>query len=127
MGARRNVLSIDDDAAFQKQLRLLLLQADIRLLPSAATFDQGLYFAQSLKPDVVLLDVWIDGRNALKEIPRLLESSPGSRVIVLTLYEEPEYLDMAIRLGAHGYVAKSMASEELVSAIEGGGGGDSRL
>lgn len=114
---RPNVLSIDDDAAFQKQLRLLLLRADMRLLPSAATFEQGLYFAQNLKPDVVLLDVWIDGRNALMEIPQLLEASPNSKVVVLTLYEEPEYREMALRLGAHGYVAKAMASEELVPAI----------
>lgn len=121
MGARRNVLSIDDDAAFQRQLRLLLLRADMRLLPSAATFEQGLYFAQALKPHVVLLDVWIDGRNALREIPRLLEVSPDSRIIVLTLYEEPEYRELALRLGAHGYVAKAMASDELVPAIEGVG------
>lgn len=117
MRARQNVLSIDDDAAFQKQLRLLLLQADIRLLPSAATLEQGLYFAQSLKPDVLLLDVWIDGKNALHGIPRLLEASRTSRVIVLTLHQEPEYRDLAFRLGAHGYVPKAMAAESLVAAV----------
>jgi DNA-binding NarL/FixJ family response regulator len=120
MGARHNVLSIDDDAAFQKQLRLLLLQADIRLLPSAATFEQGIYFAQALKPDIILLDVWLDGRNSLLEIPRLLEVSPKSHIIVLTLYEEQEYRDLAAEHGAYGYVSKARASEDLVQAIKGG-------
>ena len=118
MGARRNVLSIDDDAAFQRQLNLLLLRAGMRLLPSAATLDQGIQFARSLKPDVVLLDVWLDGQNVLRDIPRLLKASPGSRLVVLTLHEEPEYRELAMELGAHGCVAKAMAWEELIPAIE---------
>ncbi|MFT4606211.1 MAG: DNA-binding NarL/FixJ family response regulator [Rhodothermales bacterium] len=52
----------------------------------------------------------------------MLEASPDSHVVILTLYEEPEYSDLAMQLGAPGYVAKAMASDELVQAIEASAG-----
>ncbi|MBO6576947.1 MAG: response regulator transcription factor [Rhodothermales bacterium] len=114
-----NVLSIDDDAVFQKQLRLLLLQDDIRLLPSAANLHEGVEFARSMRPDVILLDIWLDGESSLSRIAELRDASPSSHIIVLSLHQEPVYHQEAIRRGADAFVSKSDASEKLVPLVQG--------
>ena len=70
-----------------------------------------------VKPAVLLLDLTLSGASALPSIPDLLAGCPGMKIIVLTMHDDPGFAREALRLGAHGYVLKDAAANELVIAI----------
>ncbi len=67
--------------------------------------------------DVILLDISLPGRSGLDILPDLKKRSPGSKVIILSMYPEEQYALKAIRTGASGYLTKASAPEELISAV----------
>jgi DNA-binding NarL/FixJ family response regulator len=67
--------------------------------------------------DVVLLDISLPGRSGLDILPDIKKRSPGSRVIMLSMYPEEQYAVRALKTGASGYLTKSSAPEELISAV----------
>ncbi len=69
------------------------------------------------KYDVILLDISLPGRNGLDILPDIKKRSPASNVIVLSIYPEEQYAVKALKTGASGYLTKSSAPEELISAI----------
>jgi DNA-binding NarL/FixJ family response regulator len=73
--------------------------------------------AETLKPDVILLDISMPGMNGLEAARRLLALTPGMRIIFLTVHDRPFYVAEAFRLGARGYVLKRSA-HELSEAID---------
>jgi DNA-binding NarL/FixJ family response regulator len=98
---------------------------DIRLVGSADTLDSALDALTRTRPDVVLLDVRLQGSDGLSAIGTLLSALPGLRVIVFSAYDLDEYVFGAIKAGAKGYVLKGTASTELVEAIRRVHAGDS--
>lgn len=74
--------------------------------------------AGALAPDLVLLDVSMPKLDGLSAAPRIMEASPQSGILVLTLHQSLDMARMAATAGAAAYVAKSVASKELVPAIE---------
>jgi two-component system response regulator NreC len=70
-----------------------------------------------LKPSVLVLDLNMPGEPSLPSIPRILEGSPETSVVVLTMQDDPAFAREAFRLGAKGYVVKHAAGSELVDAI----------
>jgi two-component system, NarL family, response regulator NreC len=69
------------------------------------------------KPDVLVLDLDMPGEQSLPAIPALLETSPSTRIVVLTVQEDPAFAREALRAGATGYVLKETADAELVQAV----------
>jgi DNA-binding NarL/FixJ family response regulator len=67
--------------------------------------------------DVILLDISLPGRSGLDILPDLKKRSPGSKVIIISMYPEEQYALKAIRTGASGYLTKASAPEELISAV----------
>jgi len=67
--------------------------------------------------DVILLDISLPGRSGLDILPDIKKRSPGSRVIMLSMYPEEQYALKALKTGASGYLTKSSAPEELISAV----------
>lgn len=67
--------------------------------------------------DVILLDISLPGRSGLDILPDIRKRSPGSRVIMLSMYPEEQYAVRALKTGASGYMTKSSAPEELISAV----------
>jgi two-component system response regulator NreC len=70
-----------------------------------------------LKPDVILLDVVMPGESGIDVLPRLLKESPDSKVLVLSMQDDPSYVREAFAAGASGYVLKEAADEEVVAAV----------
>lgn len=70
------------------------------------------------RPDVVVLDLSMPRLNGIDAIRRLRESLPGTRVLVLTMHQEEEYVLHAVRAGASGYLAKDCATAELITALQ---------
>ena len=112
------VVLADDHAVVRTGLRLLLTQAGMEVVAEAGDVDAALRYVLGHKPDVLVLDLNMPGAPSLPAIPRFVEESPGTHVVVLTMQQEPEFAREALRLGATGYVLKEAADAELVQAIE---------
>ncbi|HET7807599.1 MAG TPA: response regulator transcription factor [Gaiellaceae bacterium] len=124
MSATR-VLIVDDHAIVRSGLKLVL-EADEGIEPvgEAGNARDAIFEARSLKPDVILLDVVMPDRSGLEIIPQLLQENPGTKVLVLSMQDDPRYVREAFDAGANGYVLKEAADSEVVAAVrEVAGGG----
>jgi two-component system, NarL family, response regulator NreC len=112
------VVLVDDHAVVRSGLRLLLdAQEDIEVVGEAGNAKDAVFRARALKPDVILLDVVMPGESGIDVLPRLLKESPATRVLVLSMQDDPSYVREAFAVGASGYVLKEAVDEEVVSAV----------
>ena len=112
------VLIVDDHAVVRSGLRLLLEgEAGIEVAGEAGTARDAIFEARSTKPDVVLLDVVMPGGSGIDVIPQLLHEEPETRILMLSMQDDPEYVRQAFIAGAAGYVLKEAADSELVAAV----------
>jgi len=112
------VVLADDHAVVRSGLRLLLEQAGLHVLAEAGDAESALRSVLGHKPTVLILDLNMPGEpTSLEAIPRVTDVSPGTRVVVLTMQEDPVFAREALRAGAMGYVLKEAADSELVEAV----------
>jgi len=108
----------DDHPVVRAGVRTLLqAQPSLKVVAEFADLPSTVRGVPTLRPDVLVLDLAMAGSSSLTAIPGLLASSPGLRLIVLTMHDEPGFAREALRLGAHGYVLKEAAADELVLAV----------
>ncbi|OBR62461.1 DNA-binding response regulator [Paenibacillus oryzae] len=113
------LLICDDHAVVRSGLRMLLHgNQGIEVVGEASEGDEAIRMAQELEPDVVLMDLSMphgkDGMTATTELKKLM---PNVSVLILTMFDDDEYLFRAIQIGASGYILKNAPHEELMSAI----------
>lgn len=112
------VLVVDDHPVVRHGLRSLLANHDdIRVVGEAASTSEVLQMVSSTNPNVVLLDIRMPGSSGIDMAQQIRRTFPDVRVIILTAYEDDEYLFGALRAGAHGYLLKSTSHDVLASAI----------
>jgi two-component system response regulator NreC len=112
------VVLIDDHAVVRSGLRLLLdAQDDIEVVGEGGNAQDAVFRARALKPDVLLLDVVMPGESGIDVLPKLLKESPDTKILVLSMQDDPSYVREGFAAGAQGYVLKEAADEEVVSAI----------
>lgn len=112
------VVLVDDHAVVRSGLRLLLeAHEDIEVIGEAGNAKDAIFRARALKPDVMLLDVVMPGDSGIDVLPKLLKESPETKVLVLSMQDDPSYVREAFAAGASGYVLKEAADEEVVSAV----------
>lgn len=113
-----SILIADDHTLVRSGLKLILAeQPDFRLVGEAATGEEAVTRARELQPDVILLDIGMPGMNGLDAARLIRAEVPATRIVVLTMYDDEEYLQQFLQIGAAGYVMKQAADTELVSAI----------
>jgi DNA-binding NarL/FixJ family response regulator len=113
------VLIAEDHPVYRDGLRALLAGVpSVRLVGEATDGDDAVRKAGELRPDVVLMDIQMPGRNGIEATRAIRASCPETAVLVLTMFEDDESLFNAMRAGARGYLLKDAAGGELVSAIE---------
>lgn len=118
MGSRIRVLLVDDHPMVLEGIEAMLSNyIDIEVVAQAHSGSQALQYAEKLAPDVVLLDIRMPGSNGIQVARLLKKMSKEIKVIMLTTYEEDEYLFGALEAGADGYLLKTVPSEELSDAI----------
>ena len=113
------IVLADDHAVVRSGLRMVLdREEDFEVVSEAADADSALRTVLGHKPAILVLDLNMPGEpTSLEAIPRVPEVSPNTRVVVLTMQEDPEFARRALRAGAAGYVLKEAADDELVDAI----------
>ena len=122
------VLIVDDHALVRDGIRALLsLVADVEVVGEAANGKEGLEKVKELSPDVVLMDLAMPVMSGLEATRRIHKEFPRTRVLVITQYDDSEYVIPVIEAGASGFVTKMMAFSELTSAIQAAYRGDSFL
>jgi two-component system, NarL family, response regulator NreC len=114
---RITVVLADDHVIVRSGLKLLLSQAGMEVVAEAGDVQDALRYVNGHKPDVLVLDLNMPGEPSLPAIPRFLEASPQTRIVVLTMQQEPQFAREALGNGATAYVLKEAADDELVDAI----------
>jgi len=112
------VLVADDHEIVRKGIRALLTtKRDIQVIGEAADGFEAVNQAQSLHPDVVLMDIVMPKKDGIQAIREITSTLPGVRVLVLTSFDADEQVFPAIKAGALGYLLKDSGPQELVQAI----------
>jgi len=111
------VLIVDDHAVVRQGVQRLLSAIPNTVVIEAATAHEALALARKEVPDVVVLDINLEGASGLELLRRIRIESPAIRVLMFSMHAEPIYANRALKAGAYGYVCKSAASEELTTAV----------
>jgi DNA-binding NarL/FixJ family response regulator len=113
------VLIADDQSLFLESLSTFLQNyaEDIEVVGLAKNGNEALEKAAELRPDIVLMDVHMPVMDGVEATRRLIESQPGVKIIILSTYDEDEYVRKALRLGAAGYLLKDISPTELIASI----------
>ncbi len=125
------VLSIvlaDDHTVVRSALRMLLeAESDIEVVAEAGTAEDALRYVRGHRPSVLILDLDMPGRPSLEVLPEIIELSPETGVVILTMRSEPEFARQALKSGVRGYVLKEAADSELVQAVRSAAAGETYL
>jgi DNA-binding NarL/FixJ family response regulator len=109
---------VEDSDKFRRGLAILLNDAeDMRCCSSFANVEEALARLPRDQPDIVLMDIRMPGMGGIAGVARLAELMPKVRIVMLTAYEDSEEIIHSLSAGAHGYLVKSEAPEELLDAI----------
>lgn len=112
------ILIADDHAVVREGLRLLLMsEPGMEVVGLAADGVEAVAMAQSLQPDVVLLDLLMPRKNGIEAIEEIKQEDPKARILVLTSFAEDDKVFPAIKAGALGYLLKDSSPQELLQAI----------
>jgi YesN/AraC family two-component response regulator len=108
------IVLADDHRMVRQGLRGLLEdETDLRVVGEAADGTEAVEVTARLKPDILVTDLKMPGLGGIQVIARVRELSPGTGVVILSMYGIQVYVDAALRAGARGYVVKKSASDGL--------------
>ncbi len=123
-----SIVLADDHTVVRSALRMLLeAEQDIEVVAEAGTADDALRYVRGHRPTVLILDLDMPGRPSLDALPEILEVSPETGVVILTMRSEPEFARQALQAGVRGYVLKEAADTELVQAVRSAAAGETYL
>jgi two-component system response regulator NreC len=112
------ILLVDDHAVLRSGLKALLnSEDDMVVVGEASTGEEGIEKAKHLKPSVIVMDLSMPGMGGMEAMRQITALGLGSRILVLTMHAEEEYLLAVLEAGGSGYVRKTSADQELSHAI----------
>lgn len=115
---RIRILIADDHPFFRDGLRVLLDSVDdTAVVGQAESGLEAVALAESLQPDLVLMDIQMPGITGIEATRRITQTSPHLKILMLTMFEDDDSVFAAIRAGAHGYLLKGARQEETLRAI----------
>jgi two-component system, NarL family, response regulator NreC len=112
------VLLVDDHAVLRAGLRALInIESDMEVVGEAGNGEEAIARARELRPDVVVMDIAMPRLNGLEATRRIVDLGLPTKVLVLTMHSEEQYLTQVLQSGGMGYVLKRSADTELMEAI----------
>lgn len=121
------ILVVDDHAVVREGIRRLLATIAGAEIHEAANAQDALALSRTVTPDVIVLDINLDGSSGLELLRRLKADNVALRIVMFTMHSEPSYAMRALKAGAAGYVSKSAEAGELVTAVKKIASGDRYL
>lgn len=112
------ILIVDDHPLFRDGLHGLLDSvAETEVAGEAASGEEAIRLAETLQPDVILMDIKMPGINGLQAVREILHTSPHIRVLIVSMLEDEDSVFAAMRAGARGYLPKGASQAEMLRAI----------
>jgi DNA-binding NarL/FixJ family response regulator len=112
------VLIVDDQSLVRQGMAsLLAVEEDLEVIGQAENGEEAILKATQLSPDVILMDVRMPVADGILATSRIRDSHPNIRVIVLTTFDDEDYIIRALQVGAAGYLLKDTPSEQLAQAV----------
>ncbi|HEY7739125.1 MAG TPA: response regulator transcription factor [Steroidobacteraceae bacterium] len=111
------ILLADDHRVLLQGMRTLLEQEGYQVVAEACDGRDAVRLCRTLKPQIAVLDITMQGLNGLDAAQRIRKSSPGTRIVILTMHDESPYVIEALRADVNAYVLKSQAAQDLLEAI----------
>lgn len=118
VGRPIRLLLTEDHPVVRHGLKALIArESDLTVVAETASAQEAIEKAAELQPDIVIMDISLEGPSGLQATSRIRERCPGTRVLALTVHEQRSYLRQMFSAGAAGYVLKRSAPEELIRAV----------
>lgn len=112
------VMLVDDHTLFRAGMTMLLqMESDMIVVGEANNGQSALELTNIVRPDVIILDISMPGLDGISVARSLMDQHPKVRILMVTQYENKEYIVRATKIGVAGYLLKSAAADELVAAI----------
>lgn len=112
------VVLVDDQSIIRQGLKALLgIEPDLEIVGDADNGEAALRQVEDLNPDVVLMDIRMPGMDGVAATRQICQRFPQTKVLILTTFDDQEYVSEALQVGAMGYLLKDTPSEELAQAI----------
>ena len=121
----KKLLVVDDHEIIRLGLRLILESTDIEVAYEATSAAECLAAVEKTVPDVVLMDIRMEGGDGLNTLGRLKLDYPDLPIVLFSSYDNPTYIARAVALGAAGFILKSAPRERLIGALETAASGES--
>ena len=118
------VLVVDDHEIIRQGLQSLFKDSGVRVCGEAASAEEALRQVRKLKPDVVVLDVLLKDGDSFDVIKRVRATSPATRVVMLSAFDNPTYVARAVAAGAHDYLLKTISRADLIAAVTSAAAGE---
>lgn len=115
---RIRILLADDHVMIRQGLRAIIEREDLEVVGEASDGQEAVRLAQQQHPDVAVLDLSMPLLNGLDAARGIIQASPKTKIIILTMYTEDQYVMEALRAGVRGYVLKKQAPSDLIQAIK---------
>lgn len=118
------ILIADDHPLFRHGVKTLFLTTpELEIVGEATSGEEAIKLAQSLEPDVILMDLRMPGCNGIEATREIIKIRPLTQILILTMFQDDHSVFAAMRAGAKGYVLKDAEKDELLNAIKAVGNG----
>jgi DNA-binding NarL/FixJ family response regulator len=115
--SKLRVMLVDDHALVRAAVRHALSAPDVEMVAEAASAEEALRLAPSVRPDIMLVDIDLPGMDGVGLVRELAPRLPGTRIVMLTVSSADRHLVDAMRLGASGYLTKDLTPDALLRAV----------
>lgn len=114
-----SILIADDQLLFAENLKIMLetLTDDIRVAGIAADGVQAVEMAEALNPDIILMDIRMPNMNGVDATKAILGKNKSQKIVIMTTFQEEDYVTATLNHGAIGYLLKNMKSSDLITAL----------
>ncbi|MGN5632496.1 response regulator [Streptomyces sp. AC154] len=122
------VLLADDQPLIRAALRMVIADLpDIEVAGEAGTGDEAVLLTEQLAPDVVVMDIRMPGLNGIEATERITAGGGSTHVLILTTFDDDDYIYGALRAGAAGFLVKDMALDDILAAVRVVAAGDALI
>ena len=126
--SRTRILIADDHVLVREGIRALLsLHEDVEVVGEASDGSEAIKLAAKLSPDIILMDISMPGLGGLEATVEIRKTNPEAKILVLSQYDDKEYVSRFLKAGVSGYILKKAVGDDLMTAVRAVARGESYL